>query len=66
MKTLCRNKRSMDLGALLDNRSWYHKCQFSADLLISFQNVSEPDIDISSSLRSDVMMLLDCQYMVSY
>ncbi len=26
------NKRSMDLGDLIDNWSWYHKWQFSADL----------------------------------
>ncbi len=26
------NKRSMDLGALVDNYSWYDKCQFSANL----------------------------------
>ncbi len=26
------NKRSMDLGSLLDNGSRYDKCQFSADL----------------------------------
>ncbi len=25
------NKRSMDLGTLLDNSSWYDKWQFSAD-----------------------------------
>ncbi len=31
--TVKKNKRSKDLGALLDTCSWYDKWQFSADLL---------------------------------
>ncbi len=47
---------------------------FNSDILpiwaplrdIGLPNLSDLDIDLSMSLRSNVITLLDCQYMVSY
>ena len=54
----------MDLGTLLDTCNWYDKWQFSADLFdsnirpnyaplrdIRLRNLSDPDSDLSSSLK---------------
>ena len=55
------NKRSMDLGALLDTFNWCDKWQFSADLFhtyglaplqdIRLQNLTDLEFDPSRSLK---------------
>ncbi len=59
------NKRSMDLGARLDNCSWYNKWQFSTD----FHNSSLLRIvlNFALTLTQDLTMLVsildDCQHL---